>query len=236
VSLAPSLPGISHDKDMFSTVSLYSGLALGDAVVTTRFRADARRDFDAPITSSQWQDVYAEGEVLSYWHSTFFPRHTLVMRATGAGGWNTTTPFQLTLGGDRGLRGYNPERLPGGRRAVFTLEDRFYFGWPFKEVFDLGSSTFVDVARIWPGDAPYGVDSGWRASVGLGLRASFPAGSRVTYRADIAFPAAAGVRLNDVRFILSVGEILGLSTSFGDPQLFRSRQAGVSGEIFNFPN
>jgi hypothetical protein len=80
------------------------------------------------------------------------------------------------------------------------------------------------------------VDSGWRASGGFGLRGSFPAGSRNTYRADIAFPLVGGTRLRDVRFILSVGEIVGFASSFGDPQIFRSRQAGVSGDLFSFPN
>jgi outer membrane protein assembly factor BamA len=199
-------------------------------------RQDARRDFHARTAGSEWKDLYGEGEVLAYVKPPVFPNHTLVLRAAGAGGWTTTTPFQLTLGGDRALRGYDPERLPGGRRMVFTAEDRYYFGWPFKEVFDLGGSAFVDLGRIWPGDVPYGVDSGWRASGGVGLRGSFPAGSHNTYRADIAFPIVSGASLRDVRFILSIGEILGLTSSFGDPQIYRSRQAGVSGELFSFPN
>jgi hemolysin activation/secretion protein len=160
----------------------------------------------------------------------------LLLRAAGAAGWNTVTPFQLTLGGDRGLRGYHPERLPGGRRAVVTLEDRFYFGWPFRALFDLGSSAFMDVGRMWPGDVPYGSDSGWRASGGLGLRMSFPAGSRNTYRIDLAVPLDRPIRAQDARLIISIGEILGLTARFGDSQVFRSRQPGVSGELFNFPN
>ncbi len=236
ISLAGSIPSLSHDDDLFGTVTMYAGMELGPAVITAQLRQDARRDFHAKTPGSEWKDVYGEGEVLAYVKPPIIPRHTLVFRAAGAGGWTTTTPFQLTLGGDRALRGYDPERLPGGRRAVFTAEDRYYFGWPFKEVFDLGGSAFVDVGRIWPGDVPFGVDSGWRASGGFGLRGSFPAGSRNTYRADIAFPLVAGTSLKDVRFILSVGEILGLSTSFGDPQIVRSRQAGVSGELFSFPN
>jgi hypothetical protein len=61
----------------------------------------------------------------------------------GAGAWQTRTPFQLTLGGDRNLRGYRYDRFPGGRRLVLNLEDRIYFGSP-RELFDWGATIFVD--------------------------------------------------------------------------------------------
>ena len=198
-----------------------------------RMRLDARRDFNAPSTMSEWEDVYGDGELLSYWKPASIPRHTFFVRLAGAGAWNTRTPFQLTLGGDRTLRGYRHERFPGGRRLVMNAEDRIYFGWPLREVVDLGGTVFVDAGRIWPGDVPFGIDSNWRATAGLGLRGSFPAGGRSSFRIDFATPLDAGMSFRNVRVILSASELLGLrAVNMTDAQLVRSRNEGVEGALF----
>jgi hypothetical protein len=93
---------------------------------------------------------------------------------------------------------------------------------------------FVDFGRIWPGDAPYGEDSGWRTSLGFGLRASFPAGSRTTYRVDIAMPVQPAPNVKDLRLMISVGELIGLGGPVSDWQLARSRYEGVAGQLFKF--
>jgi hypothetical protein len=219
---------------MVATLSAFTGFELGELVVSSRGRADVRRNFDGPVNRSEWEDLFAEGEMLAYWRPLGLPRHTFVGRASGTGGWNVRTPFQLTLGGDRTLRGYQPDRFPGGRRAVFTLEDRVYIGWPWPESIDMGATVFLDVGRMWPGDAPYGRDSGWRATGGFGLRSSFPAGSRKAYRIDFAFPLQPAPNLRDVRLLISVGELLGLNAPFNDWQLMRSRYEGVAGQLFRF--
>src|SRR5690606_11822350 len=152
---------------------------------------------------------------------------TLVLRLGTTAAWNSRTPFQLTLGGPHGLRGYHRERMPGGRRFVATLEDRIFFGWPLPDLTDVGGTVFVDVGRIWQGDAPFGVDSGWRAAAGFGLRSSFPAGSRSIYRVDIAWPIESGTRLGDFRVTFSVGELRGHAPRSVDMQLVRSRTQDV---------
>lgn len=234
VALARSMPTLGDDDDLAATLTLYSAFEAGDLLVAGRFRGEGRRDFDAPAGTRELADLYGAGEILAYLRPTPLPRQTFVLRGAAAGGWFTTTPFQLTLGGDDGLRGYRPERFPGGRRLVFSGEDRIYFGWPFRDVLDLGGTLFADVGRIWPGDVPFGKDSGWQATVGAGLRGSFPAGGRTTYRIDVAFPVgAASVR--DARLIVSVGELLGLSTPFDLRQIDRSRTGGLSGDLFSFP-
>ena len=90
-------------------------------------------------------------------------------RASGAGGWSAQTPFQLTLGGRDMVRGYRSEAFPGSQRAVFSLEDRIYLPWPAPGLFDFGLSLFLDVGQIRAGEAPFGVDSGWRAAAGAGI-------------------------------------------------------------------
>ena len=233
-SVGRSISALEADDDLQTMLALFTGLEIGSLLVSTRARMDSRRDFDAPSDLSEWEDVYGEGELLAYWQPLALPRHTVVLRASGTAGWNTRTPFQLTLGGDRTLRGYHPDRFPGGRRAVFTLEDRMYWGWPWRETIDLGSSLFVDVGRMWPGDAPYGLDSGWRTTVGFGLRSSFPPGSRTTYRIDVAFPVQPKTNMRDLRLMISVGELLGLSAPLSDRQVIRSRYEGVGGQLFRF--
>jgi hypothetical protein len=231
-----SLTSLEPDDDLYTTFALYTGLELGDVLVIGRGRVDARRDLRAAGDSPEWEDVYLENELMAYLQTSLLPRQTIFARAAMTGGWTTRTPFQLTLGGFDGLRGFDGERLPGGRRFVATLEDRFYIGWPFPNVLDVGGTVFADVGRIWPGDAPFGIDSGWRASAGLGLRGSFPEGSRSTYRIDIAWPLDRGSGFTDFRLSLSVGETRGLHARMADSQLVRSRTQNVGGELFTFRN
>lgn len=234
VAAGPSLPVFERDDDIFTRVTFYGASEPADALVATRFQADARHDFGRGADPAGWEDIIAQGEILTYWKPERLPRQTFLFRAAGTGGWHTRTPFQITLGGDRGVRGYASERFPGGRRAVFNLEDRIFFGWPFPDVLDLGGTVFVDAGRIWPGDVPFGVDSGWRASAGAGLRIAFPAGGRRTYRIDLALPLGKGAGWDDLRLILSVGEMLGLASEFGEPRLGRSRR-DVSAQPLYFP-
>jgi hypothetical protein len=235
-AFARSIPSLERDNDLIASFRLYTGIEYGDALFVGRVRADVRRDFDAVEAAREWKDLYAESEFLNYWKPSSLPRHTFVVRASTTAGWNTRTPFQLTLGGDRNLRGYREERFPGGRRVVINAEDRIYFGWPWREVFDLGATLFVDAGRMWHGDVPFGMDSGWRTTAGAGLRVSFPAGSRSSYRIDVAAPTS-GFSPSRFRVIFSASELLGITgSSTPDVQLLRSRKEGMSGELFRFRN
>lgn len=234
---ARSLPSLERNNDLTATLKLYTALDASTALFAGHVRLDVRRDFEAVAPQSEWADFYADGELLSYYRPSLVSRHTFLLRTSGAGAWNTRTPFQLTLGGDRNLRGYRYERFPGGRRLVFNAEDRIYFGWPLHDVMDMGGTLFVDAGRMWPGDVPFGHDSGWRATAGFGLRGAFPAGSRSNFRMDFATPLDGAFHLNRVRLILSASELLGLSGGDNpDSQLVRSRNEGVAGELFRFRN
>jgi hypothetical protein len=230
-----SIPGLADDDDWRLTLSSYAGFEIFGAFAVARARADGRYDL-SDDDGSRWQDLLADAELLAYWRRARLQRHTLVLRAAAAGAWNTRTPFQLTLGGERAVRGYNFERWPGGQRVVATLEDRIFLGWPFPDLFDAGLTLFGDVGRIWPGDVPFGLDSGWRGAFGFGFRTSFPAGGRTTYRFDFAWPADRSMRLSDVRFRFTVGEILGLAARDADFQIVRSRPEGAGGNLFDFRN
>lgn len=237
VAFARSIAGLGSDNDLYSSLDLYAATGPSSAFFATRLRADARRDYDALPDEFELKDVFAEGEGFMYLQpGGFLDRHTFVLRAAGAGGWHVRTPFQLTLGGERSLRGWAEEALPGGRRVVFTAEDRWYIGWPFPDVVDLGTSLFADVGRIWPGEAPFGVDSGWRTSIGAGIRANFPAGGTNTFRIDAAFPVGRDGGLGKLQLLIGVGEYVGLRADRTDPQFSRSRLPPITGDLLHFPN
>jgi len=235
VAVGRSLPGAGREQDLIASLGAYAAAEIGDLILAGRTRLDGRRDIGSAPGSRPWNDLLVDADLLAYWKPAGSTRHTLVLRAAATGGWETRTPFQLSLGGDLGVRGYDRGRFPGGRRVLFTLEDRVYFGWPFRDALDLGGTAFIDVGRVWPGDAPFGVDSGWRAAAGLGLRGAFPAGGRTTYRLDLALPLERRAGLRDLRVVISVGELLGLGAEDRRIRLGEIRQAGVAADLFHFP-
>ncbi len=135
-----------------------------------------------------WTDVMTGGEVVAYGRAGWLPNQTVFLRASGAGAWDTTVPFQLTLGGREGVRSLREDEWPGGRRLILTLEDRIRLDWPEWQAVDIGLTVFGDVGRMWAGDAPLGVMSRWHGSVGFGLRVGAPRGTRFIWRPDLAFP------------------------------------------------
>jgi len=233
VALGRTIPIADGADDWSGNATLYMANEFGPFLLAARIRADARRRLDGPDPATE--DVLAGADLFAYLRPSAGSSHTLLLRASGAGGWRMRTPFQLTLGGERGVRGLHRDELPGGRRLVLSLEDRIFLGWPWPDVTDLGLTVFADAGRIWPGEAPFGVDSGWEVALGGGLRFNFPAGGGTTYRIDVAVPVVSDLRWRDLRLVVSVGEILGLGADPGDPQLVRSRRSALSGDLFHFP-
>ncbi|HSM36995.1 MAG TPA: POTRA domain-containing protein [Longimicrobiales bacterium] len=225
---------LSDEDDVISAVTFYAGGGGNDALFVARARTDFRRLLSGPADAPEFVDLLAEGELLGYLQTGVEDRHTLFFRAAAEGGWNTLTPFQLTLGSEGGLRGVSRDRAPGARRATFLLEDRMYFGWPFRDVLDVGASAFVEAGRMWAGDAPFWRDSDWNYTLGAGLRFAFPAGSRTTVRVDYAHPF--GPDAGGGRVLIEVMEPFGADAPFGSPQLARSRRTGLGGAVFRFRN
>lgn len=234
LAVGRSVPVFEGADDWSGTANLFMANEFGPTILAARMRFDGRRRVGGSAGHAL-EDVLGIADLFGYLVPRSGSRHTLLLRTSMAGGWHLRTPFQLTLGGEMGVRGYHPDAYPGGRRVVASLEDRIYTGWPWTDVMDFGATIFADVGRVWPGEAPFGVNSGWRTSVGAGLRFNFPAGGRTTYRIDLALPVDADVSLNDLRLVVNVGELIGLGAPFGDPQLARSRRAALSGDLFHFP-
>ena len=165
----------NEDSDFFARFRVFGGLAPGRWVLASAVSIEGRQIFGGG--ENGWRDVLGEFDIYSYWRPSETSRHTLFARISGAGGWSVTGPFQLTLGGVSGLRGYSVDDLPGGKRLIASLEDRIYFGSPGNGFLDLGMTTFVDVGSIWEGGVPFGADSGPLATAGAGLRIGFPGGT-----------------------------------------------------------
>lgn len=229
ISLGPSIPGISRDRDLAVELGLFTagepvrGLLAGLTIV-----AEARRSYDSPSTLPEWSGVFGRLDGWAYYRTHPDSRHLLVLALAAAGGWHDRVPFQLTLGSRTGLRGHPDNAHAGGRRVVATVEQRTYFGWPLRDLFDLGGAVFVDVGRIWAGDAEFGEDSPLRTGAGVGLRLAFPPGSRQTLRLDVGFPLGPRTSLGDARLSIGIGQLVGWGAAGRDAELERSARLGPS--------
>jgi hypothetical protein len=234
IAVGRSLTGLSTDDDLSLNLGLEMSGELGEGLLTGgQVVVEGKRDYGAPLGSWEWRNVFGQLDVWSYWRPSPESRHTLVGAFSAAGGWRTTVPFQLTLGNRSGLRGLPRHAATGSRRAVLSLEDRFFLGWPYPQLFDLGGVAFVDVGRSWAGGS-FGTDPRIHASAGVGLRTAFPPGSRRTYRLDVAVPVAGGGRFSDVEVSIGVGQAIG-RVMRDDPQIRRSSRRTLSASLFTFP-
>ena len=115
----------------------------------------------------------------------------------------------LLLGGDSGLRGYPLRYQSGTRRALFTVEERFYTDIYLWQLFRIGGAAFFDVGRAWGGNNVNVGNPGWLSDVGFGLRivASRSATGSVLH-IDVAVP------LNTTADIAKVQLLVKTKTSF----------------------
>jgi hypothetical protein len=109
---------------------------------------------------------------------------------------------QVLLGGDNGLRGYPLRYQSGERRALLTVEQRFYTEWYPWRLFRVGYAAFADVGRVW-GQDPRGTPSlGTLSDVGFGLRLTSPRSSgRNIVHIDLAFPLNADPSIDSVQLL-----------------------------------
>lgn len=95
---------------------------------------------------------------------------------------------EVLLGGDNGVRGYPLRYQSGTKRAVFTVEERYYTDWYPLRLFRVGWAVYYDVGRAWGGALPNNTP-GWLSNVGFGLRIlSARASFGNVLHIDLAFP------------------------------------------------
>lgn len=109
----------------------------------------------------------------------------------------------LLLGGDNGLRGYPLRYQAGARRALFTVEERFYTDLYVWRLFRVGGAAYLDVGRAWGGDNSNASNPAWLGNTGFGLRivSARSAFSNVLH-IDIAFPINATSDIKKLQFLV----------------------------------
>ena len=225
-----------EDSDVFGRLRAFAGLTSGGWVLASAISIEGRHVFDGSEGGEGgWKDMLGEFDVYAYWRPTETSRHTFFSRVSGTGGWSVTGPFQLTLGGSSGVRGYSVDGLPGGRRLIASLEDRIYLGSPGDGLVDLGLTVFGDAGQIWDAGVPFGADSSFLTSGGAGLRLGFPGGTRGLTRIDLAFPLNGPNAFSQPTFRVSA-ELLGLRRGVEDRQLRRARRTSVGPGILPDPS
>lgn len=156
---------------------------------------------------SRWEQGRAANLLFSA-RATYFKRqseHRLLYAVLDASyGENLDQDQFLELGGDNGLRGYPLRYQLGDKRALLTVEQRFFTDWyPFR-LFHVGGAVFFDVGRAW-GESPIGrADSALLKDVGIGLRLGNTRSGlgRMTH-IDLAVPLDGSGDIKNVQFVVS---------------------------------
>lgn len=216
----PSWAPDGTSRELRGTVSLFAGAAGDHWIVNSEMTFEAARLLDQSARDGAFRDVLGELGAYFYWQPPNVPRHTLVLGLSGVGGWSSSLPFQLTMGGPYAVRGYGREDFPAARTLIAHMEDRITLGSPF-DLFDLGVTIFVDAGTGWAGSVPFGTDSGLRGGAGAGLRLGFPSGAKQVVRVDLAAPLAEG-GFRDLQFRIGY-DVVSLLTGFPNRRARRSR-------------
>lgn len=174
---------------------------IGNATVSRGFAPAPEQNL---LATAQWdRRIGSTGEALDQFGAGFrwfIPqsRHWLLYASGSAqtvvGGGAAD---QFLLGGQNGLRGYPARYQTGTRRALFTVEQRYYSDWyPFR-LLRVGGAAFYDVGRAWGGEYQNRVNSGALRDAGVGLRLAVDrAAFANVLHLDVAFPLD---RVGDVK-------------------------------------
>lgn len=159
----------------------------------------------ASITG-QYSDGQAKRQRLGVQSQYYIPqgRRWLFYASASADTLTKPNPAEtLLLGGDNGLRGYPLRYQNGQRRALFTVEERFFTDAYVWRLFRVGGAAFFDVGRAWGGNATNTVNPGWLSNVGAGLRiVSVRAAFSNVLHVDVAFPLNATPDIKKVQFLV----------------------------------
>lgn len=167
----------------------YASTPTAPVMFNVAFDASVRRVDHTTPGVSPWRDVGLDGRALLYLRPV--DSNVIVAGVRTELNQNIDRPYQIALGGEEGVRGYNEEDLPIGSKVVFFGENRLNLPW-FRPAVGLGLTAFADYGRGWAESVPFGLDTGWRAAAGGGIRIAFPAGSGTVTRLEIAWPLGAG--------------------------------------------
>ena len=218
----------SHDDDIFMAGDVFIGAAGTNNALRIQIDGEGRLNNKA----NTWDGVILGARATQYFKTS--RTNTLIGSLEFSGSWNQRTPFSLTLGDpDGGVRGYASSSTPGARRVVGRLEDRWFLGRP-SNAGDFGIGAFADAGRLWAGDAPYGVNTPMRYSVGFSLLGTAPPASARLWRIDFAL--ALSPEVGGHRFELRVGNTDKTTFFLPEPSDLQSgRERTVPTSVFRWP-
>lgn len=136
-----------------------------------------------------------------------FPDQALYVAASVDVARDLDAERQLLIGGDNGLRGYPLRYEEGDRRALLTIEQRWYGSREFFHLFRLGAAVFGDVGRAWFAGGTQAGELGWLRDLGAGLRIATTRTSHANViRLDIAFPLDGDPSIEKIQYLVSTSE------------------------------
>ncbi len=164
VQLGRALTGMGSTRDAW----LYSGnISRGFEPV------DSHRLMAAASIAGRYAQGQTQNQHLAAQSQYYLPQSPHRLFYASIAGDTLTRPDPgetLELGGDNGLRGYPLRYQSGTRRALFTLEERFYTDLYVWQLFRIGGAAFFDTGRAWGGDNTNTQNPGWLSDAGIGLR------------------------------------------------------------------
>ncbi|MCV2370766.1 BamA/TamA family outer membrane protein [Roseateles oligotrophus] len=201
-----------------SSVQLgYAPTGLGSSNNTLLYAATVSRGFEpapkqtliaAAALSGQYADARIRRQQLGAQAQYYLPQSPRWLFYAAAAGdvlTNAESVDDLLLGGDNGLRGYPLRYQSGTRRALFTVEERFYTDLYIWRLFRVGGAAFIDLGRAWGGVNAYSnsVNPGWLGDAGFGARiVSARAAFSNVLHLDLAFPLNATADIKKVQFLV----------------------------------
>jgi hypothetical protein len=220
------LPSMGDD-DLFFAGNVFAGLGRPRSYFGVQVDGEGRYNNNG----GGWDGVLGSGRAA--WYLKPADAWTTIASVEAAGGWRVRVPFHLRLD-DRqgGMRTDIDNRFLGTRRIVGRVEQRWTAG-SISRRGDFGLAGFVEVGRLWRGDAPFGDDIPQQTALGVSLLAAMPAGAQRLMRVDVAFPIS-GPANRTLEFRFSIADWT--RAFWREPgEVMRARAGAVLADIFSWP-
>jgi outer membrane protein assembly factor BamA len=164
VQLGKALPGMGSTRDAW----VYSGrVSRGFEPIDTH-RLMAAASIAGRYAQGQSENQHAGAQSQYYLPQT--PHRLFYVSLAGDVLTRPDTGQTLELGGENGLRGYPLRYQSGTKRALLTIEQRFYTDLYVWQLFRIGGAAFFDTGRAWGGDNANLQNPGLLSDAGIGLR------------------------------------------------------------------
>jgi len=167
--------------------------AIVQAEVSDGFRLPADQAlFLRAKWSARVEDQNVVDELIGVGARYFYRRNELSTFYVGFSadvGSRLDADHDLTLGGDNGLRAYPIAFQSGSKRALLTVEQRFFTDWQVLHLFTVGAAAFADVGRVWGRNSIDSPQLGTLKDIGIGLRFGNLRSARASVlHVDLAWP------------------------------------------------